>query len=112
MAYYWRAGKIPELQEVQAEDRREWLHVAEERSLPRGVRRLSTLAVALAVLVAGLLQDWLRLDWLFVVPILALAAVGTRIWDVVYRQPRARRWLREHLHAFRTDESHAEAVGR
>lgn len=105
MAYYWRAGTIPELQKVQADNWREWLRVAEERSRPRYFRWASILGAAFAVLVAGQLQDRLHLGFLFV--LLTVTAVGAAVgwvWDAAYQQPRARRWLREHLHEFRTDD--------
>ena len=111
MAYYWRARNIPELREVQVEDRREWLRVAREHVWRGWVRWVCVAAGALGYAGAKEIDDRLHMN-LFAGLLVVLAAVGVVAWsfEAFWLQPRARQWLREHLHEFRTNDD-AEPTG-
>lgn len=103
MAYYWFAKNIPELQEVAVADRREWLRVAEERSRSKRAVTVFRVLCPLVVFVAIVSLDRWHPSVLVGCVCMLFAFVADRIWNV-YRQARARQWLREHLHEFRVDD--------
>ena len=109
MVYYWRVGDIPELQEMQPADRYERWRVARERVWQGRVLRWACLTASVLVYTGAKgIDDRLHLS-LFAGLLVVLAIAGTVIWslDVLCLQPRARQWLRTHLHEFRTDDSAA-----
>lgn len=106
MAYYWFAKNVPELHEVQPADRREWLHVARQRSTRWPARVVMVLASLVAYVVAR--EGACREQWNPLASLLAIVAVigaVALILDAVWLQPRARKWLREHLHEFRVNDT-------
>lgn len=103
MAYYWFAKNIPELQDVAVADRREWLRMAEERSSSKLDTTVLRVLLPLAVFVGVVSSNRWHLGTLLVVACFLCAFVADRLLNV-YRQARARKWLREHLHEFRVDD--------
>lgn len=110
MAYYWFAKNIPELQKVAVVDRREWLRVAEERSSSKRAATVLRVLVPVAVFIGIVSSDRWHPGALTVAACFLCAFVVDRLLNV-YRQARARRWLREHLHEFCTDDDDTQAHG-
>ncbi|MBN8922197.1 MAG: hypothetical protein BGP10_17030 [Rhodanobacter sp. 68-29] len=112
MGYYWRARNIPELQEVQPADRHEWWQVA-RGSVWRGwIQWICVAAGALAYVGARQLDGTLHLNpFAGLLVVLVAAGLVGGSFEFFCVQPRARRWLREHLHEFRTDDGDAGATG-
>ncbi|OOG54432.1 hypothetical protein [Rhodanobacter sp. C03] len=96
MTFYWRLKNIPELRDVAARDRREWWCEALVRSRTKRAQRISaTIGIAVTV---GTVFALNHSDWGLLASLLVVAGVAEWIHHIRYQQPRAREWLRLHIH--------------
>lgn len=99
MAWYWRVRDLPELRDLPKRVRRQWWSEALRESRPAAERWAYFLLVFGIFTVEGDLAQHFHRSWLEHWAAVAItAAIIGFVYSASIEQPRARRWLQEHLH--------------